>query len=79
MLDSGHASVLAHRFAGSHGAMLFLHNLGEHSRTVHLGDQLSTYDAPAEAFADAEYGDLALGDLKLNGWGYRWICLEFVP
>jgi maltose alpha-D-glucosyltransferase/alpha-amylase len=79
VLNSGHASVLAHRYAGPHGAMLFLHNLDDHHRTVHLGDQLGTYEAPVEAFADADYGDLELDALKLNGWGYRWIRLEFVP
>lgn len=79
VLESGHASVLAHRYAGPHGAMLFLHNLEDQGRTVHLGDQLRTYAAPVEALADADYGDLELGDLELNGWGYRWIRLEFVP
>ncbi len=59
--------------------MLFLHNLDDHRRTVHLGDQLGTHDAPVEALADADYGDLELDDLELNGWGYRWIRLEFVP
>ncbi len=49
VLESGHASVLAHRYAGPHGAMLFLHNLDDHDRTVHLGDQLRPYPAPIEA------------------------------
>lgn len=79
VLESGHASVLAHRYTGPHGAMLFLHNLDGDGRTVHLGDQLRTYSAPIEALADADYGDLELGELKLNAWGYRWIRLEFVP
>ncbi len=79
VLDSGHDDVLAHRYAGPHGAMLFLHNLDDHRRTVQLGDQLATYDAPVEAFADGDYGDLDLSQLKLNGWGYRWIRLQFVP
>jgi hypothetical protein len=46
---------------------------------VKLGDQLGTYDRPVEALADADYGDLDLKELKLNGWGYRWIRLQFVP
>lgn len=80
VLDSGHADLLAHRYAGPHGAMLFLHNLDEHRRTVHLGDQLSMYRRPVEAFADADYGQLDdVSDLNLNGWGYRWIRLQFVP
>ncbi len=79
VLESGDPSVLAHRYAGPHGAMLFLHNLDDHRSTVHLGDQLGTHDAPVEALADADYGDLELDDLELNGWGYRWIRLEFVP
>jgi maltose alpha-D-glucosyltransferase/alpha-amylase len=79
VLDSGHASVLAHRYAGPHGAMLFLHNLDDPRRTVHLGDQLRTYAAPVEALADADYGDLELDDLELNAWGYRWIRLDFIP
>jgi maltose alpha-D-glucosyltransferase/alpha-amylase len=79
VLESGHPDVLAHRYAGPHGAMLFLHNLDDHRRTVQLGDQLGTYDRPVESLADADYGDLDLKDLKLNGWGYRWIRLQFVP
>jgi hypothetical protein len=59
--------------------MLFVHNLDDHQRTVRLADQLGTYDAPVEAFADADYGDVDLGRLKVNGWGYRWIRLDFVP
>ncbi len=79
VLDSGHADVLAHRYAGPHGAMLFVHNLDDHPRTVRLGDQLGAHEGSVEALADAEYGDLDLGRLKINGWGYRWIRLDFVP
>jgi maltose alpha-D-glucosyltransferase/alpha-amylase len=79
VLDSGEPDVLVHRYAGPHGAMLFVHNLDDHQRTVRLADQLGTYDAPVEAFADADYGDVDLGRLKVNGWGYRWIRLDFVP
>jgi maltose alpha-D-glucosyltransferase/alpha-amylase len=79
VLESGHPDVLAHRYAGPHGAMLFLHNLDDHRRTVQLGDQLGIYDRPVEALVDADYGDLDLRALKLNGWGYLWIRLQFVP
>ncbi|MFN2462802.1 MAG: hypothetical protein ABR573_02735, partial [Candidatus Dormibacteria bacterium] len=81
VLDSGHDDVLAHTFSGPHGAMLFLHNLDEHERTVELGDQVGQCDRPAESFADAEYAALdgEMGRLKLNRWGYRWIRLRFTP
>ena len=79
VLDSGHPDVLAHRYSGEHGAILFLHNLDRHHRTVRLGDQLPAYDAPIESLADSDYGKLDLGRLELNGWGYRWVRLEFVP
>ncbi len=79
VLDSGHPDVLAHRYAGPHGSIVFLHNLDHHRRTVRLGDQLGAHEAAVEAFADADYGDLDLEAMKLNGWGYRWIRLQFVP
>lgn len=38
-------------------------------------------DEPSECFADADSGRLPvpLTTLKLNGFGYRWIRLRFVP
>jgi maltose alpha-D-glucosyltransferase/alpha-amylase len=81
VLDSGHPSVLAHRFSGPSGAMLFLHNLDDAPCTVELGDQLDHGGAPADAFADRSYGELdpSLARLELNGFGYRWIRLRFTP
>ncbi|MDQ6855498.1 MAG: alpha-amylase family protein [Candidatus Dormibacteraeota bacterium] len=81
VLDSGQPSVLAHRFAGPSGAMLFLHNLDEVPCTVQLSGQLDHDGAPVESFANRDYGvlDPNLAQLALDGYGYRWIRLRFTP
>jgi maltose alpha-D-glucosyltransferase / alpha-amylase len=81
VLDSGHPSVLAHRFQGPHGSIVFLHNLGEQGCTVRLADQAGETDGPIEVFADSSYGELdpGLDELRITGYGYRWIRLRFAP
>ncbi len=81
VLDSGHEAVLAHRFSGEGGEMLFLHNLGEQPCTVRLGGQLERIETPHEVFGDRDYGPLdeGLEELRVDGLGYRWIRVRFTP
>ncbi|MBV8194658.1 MAG: alpha-amylase family protein [Candidatus Dormibacteraeota bacterium] len=81
VLETGIPSVLMHRFTGPHGAMLFLHNVADIPRTVDVTRALTAEDAPSESFADDDYGALPqpLVTLPINGYGYRWIRLRFVP
>jgi maltose alpha-D-glucosyltransferase / alpha-amylase len=74
-------SVLAHRFDAPEGAILLLHNLADTAVTLDLSDvDLGTTGRkpPYEVFADDRYEPPAkdLGNLELNGWGYRWIRLR---
>jgi maltose alpha-D-glucosyltransferase/alpha-amylase len=74
------AGVLAHRADGPSGCMLFLHNLGRRPATVDLGKLALDADHPNDVLADQEYppvGDLS--ELKLAGYGYRWIRLNRSP
>jgi maltose alpha-D-glucosyltransferase/alpha-amylase len=80
VLESGHPAVLAHRYAGPSGEMLFLHNLDGEPASVDLGGQVSAGDDPVEVFSDQDYGGaLDLGDLRVGGFGYRWFRMRFVP
>jgi maltose alpha-D-glucosyltransferase / alpha-amylase len=81
VLDSGHPAVLAHGYSGATGEMLFLHNLDEQPCTVRLADQLDRIDTPIESFADRDYGPLdpALSELRVEGFGYRWIRVRYTP
>ncbi len=81
VLDSGHPAVLAHRFAGPTGEMLFLHNLGEDSVSVDLAGQVEESPQASEVFADRDYGDVdtTLRKLRVEGLGYRWLRLRFTP
>jgi maltose alpha-D-glucosyltransferase/alpha-amylase len=76
-------SVLAHRFDAPEGAILLLHNLADTGVTLDLsgldlGSGMSGAKPPYEVFADDRYEQPAknLGNLELNGWGYRWIRLR---
>ncbi|HEX8094534.1 alpha-amylase family protein [Jatrophihabitans sp.] len=75
-------SVLAHRFDAPEGAILLLHNLADTAVTLDLsGVDPGTGRSgkkPYEVFADDHYEPPAknLGQLELNGWGYRWIRLR---
>jgi len=73
--------VLAHRFVGEKGEMLFLHNLGDAPCAVRVAGQLDHIDAPQEVFADRDYGPLdpSLEELRVEGLGYRWIRVRFTP
>ncbi len=56
----------------------FLHNLADRPVTADLGDLASGGGRPRDVFTDADYAALggSLGDVPLNGWGYRWIRLR---
>jgi maltose alpha-D-glucosyltransferase / alpha-amylase len=70
--------VLAHRFDAPEGSIMFLHNLADSPVTVDLGDLATGGGQPRDVFTDARYEllDRRLGDVALNGWGYRWIRLR---
>jgi maltose alpha-D-glucosyltransferase/alpha-amylase len=70
-------SVLAHRFDAPEGSILLLHNLADRAVTVDL-TAVDAGPTAYEVFGDAEYGPISgtLSDLRLNGWGYRWIRLK---
>ena len=74
-------SVLAHRFDAPEGAILLLHNLAGTPVTLDLSAvdlHIGRAKQPYEVFADGRYEPPAknLGQVKLNGWGYRWIRLR---
>ena len=81
VLESGDPAVLAHMFSGPSGAMLFLHNLGDSGSVVRIANQLDLTAPPTEMLADQDYGvlDPALPELRIGGYGYRWIRLRFNP
>jgi maltose alpha-D-glucosyltransferase / alpha-amylase len=72
----GSRSVLAHRFDAPEGSILMLHNLADVPAAVDARS-VDARTQPYEMFSDAEYEPLRrrLGELRLNGWGYRWIRL----
>jgi maltose alpha-D-glucosyltransferase/alpha-amylase len=71
-------SVLAHRFDAQAGSILLLHNLADTTVTVDLGPLPGTDGDPYDLLVDGEYDapTKKFSDLKLNGWGYRWIRLS---
>jgi maltose alpha-D-glucosyltransferase / alpha-amylase len=73
--------VLAHRFDGPEGAVLFLHNLGTEDVTLDLGPQPGSGDRLFELFADRHYDtpERDLRNVALAGQGYRWIRLRRGP
>lgn len=74
------AGVLAHRADGEHGALVFLHNLGDGEVTVDLGALAKEADQPNDILADRDYGNTTdLESLRLAGYGYRWIRLHRNP
>ncbi len=70
-------SVLAHRFDAPEGSILLLHNLADVPVTVDL-TAVETSSGAYEVFGDVQYEPLPRkqSDLRLNGWGYRWIRLR---
>ncbi|MDQ6850400.1 MAG: alpha-amylase family protein [Actinomycetota bacterium] len=70
-------SVLAHRFDAPEGSILLLHNLADVPVTVDL-TAVETSSGAYEVFGDVQYEPLSRkqSDLRLNGWGYRWIRLR---
>lgn len=70
------AGVLAHRADGPTGTMVFLHNLGTEDVKVDLSMLAPEADLPTDVLADRGYGEVGkLDNLKLAGYGYRWIRL----
>ena len=71
-------SVLAHRFDAATGSILLLHNLADTPVAVDLGPVEGMNGEPYDLFVDGQYDapTKKFADLKLNGWGYRWIRLS---
>ena len=60
--------------------MVFLHNLGTDDVTVDLGSLFAEAELPNDVLADREYAPVGkLDELKLAGYGYRWIRLRRRP
>jgi len=70
-------SVLAHRFDAPEGSILLLHNLADAPVTVDVS-ATDTGKNPYEVFSDSRYDPLprTLSELRLGGFGYRWIRLR---
>ncbi len=69
--------LLVHRADSHTGTMLFLHNLGKDDVTVDLSSVEDESEQPNDVLADREYPDPGkLADLKVAGYGYRWIRLR---
>ena len=70
-------SVLVHRFDAPEGSMLLLHNLADEPATVDLSS-LGAQPEAYEVFGDAPYEPLGrrFGEVRLDGYGYRWIRLR---
>jgi maltose alpha-D-glucosyltransferase/alpha-amylase len=70
-------SVLVHRFDAPEGSVLLLHNLADTPVTLDLA-AVDTGPGAYEIFSDAGYEPLPkrISELRLNGWGYRWIRLR---
>jgi trehalose synthase len=78
-LDTGEASVFAHRSDWDGGTVLALHNLGEEPRSIgfalHDADEV---DALVDLFETGELRPDANGrvEVDLDGYGYRWLRLS---
>jgi maltose alpha-D-glucosyltransferase / alpha-amylase len=68
--------VLVHRADHTTGVMVFLHNLDDKDVTVDLSSLEKAAELPNDVLADRDYGPTELGELKLSGYGYRWIRLR---
>ncbi|GIE93959.1 alpha-amylase family protein [Paractinoplanes rishiriensis] len=74
------AGVLVHRADDITGTMAFLHNLGPDDVTVDLSVLASEAEGPNDVLADQEYPELGKFDqVRLSGYGYRWIRLRRRP
>jgi maltose alpha-D-glucosyltransferase/alpha-amylase len=71
-----HAHVLAHRAEAPGGSIVFVHNLADQPTHIRLPGQPGEDNGPVEVFSDREYDAPDLRDLKIDGYGYRWIRLR---
>ena len=69
--------VLAHRFDAPAGSILLLHNLADTPVVIDIGLQKGMDGPPYDLLVDGPYDapTRRLDQLRLNGWGYRWIRL----
>jgi maltose alpha-D-glucosyltransferase/alpha-amylase len=80
ILDVTEPDVLVHLARGEHGALLFVHNLGEEERTVAVSTLTHECKRPLLVAADSEYpDDVDLESLFVRGNGYLWLRLNHTP
>jgi maltose alpha-D-glucosyltransferase/alpha-amylase len=70
------AHVLVHRADAPSGSVMFVHNLADQPAHIYLPEQRDENNELIEVFSDREYDDIDLRDLKIDGYGYRWIRLR---
>jgi maltose alpha-D-glucosyltransferase/alpha-amylase len=77
-IDTGERSVLALIHDAPSGTMLAVVNLAPNGHTVALGRPPEADGEPMEVFADRDYPAVGaeLEDVKIAGYGYRWIRLR---
>jgi maltose alpha-D-glucosyltransferase/alpha-amylase len=78
VVDGAPSSVLMHVMASPSGATLFIHNLSDSEATVRPGRLPDQDGRPIEVLSDAPYPNVPddLGELTVNGYGYRWIRIR---
>ena len=69
--------MIVHRYDAPEGSILLMHNLADRAVTIDLSAVEGT-KAAYTVFGDADYGPLprSLKQLRVNGWGYRWLRLR---
>lgn len=68
---------MVHRATGRTGSTLFVHNLADWPCRLNLAALRDPEQPPLNFVADADYGkDVDLDDLRVAGYGYRWIRLR---
>jgi trehalose synthase len=76
VLDQPHSDVLAHRCDWDDGAMIAVHNFGPEPRTVPLtvpGCDASHRLVDLLADGSLRLSDDAAAEVRLDGYGYRWL------
>jgi maltose alpha-D-glucosyltransferase/alpha-amylase len=78
VLPTGDPHVLVHVAEDRDAAVLFVHNLSREPRTVSIDPPDGA--RPVILAADGDCGvHVDLTDLKLDGYGYRWVRLDRLP
>jgi maltose alpha-D-glucosyltransferase/alpha-amylase len=75
LLDPGDPAVLALRYDAPTGRVLAVSNLSDQAGPVDLAAELGDEQEFVQVFANRHYGHgpVALGELELDAYGYRWL------